>query len=366
MSMTVEALADWLGGEVIGDSTRVVEKVQSLSKAGPQSITFFVGDRNPIQLKGAAAAAILVDRKLQTALKTAGFPSTFILVDDPKDAFLAVAEHFAPPRVRPPVGISPDAYVSATAQIGRNTNIFPGAHVAAGVIVGDNCDIYPGVVIGRGCQLGDDVVLHPHVVLYEEIILGNRVTIHAGSVIGADGFGYRLVDGRHERIPHYGTVRIEDDVEIGACTTIDRAMVDETVIGQGSKIDNLVMIGHNCELGRHNMIVSQVGFAGSVTTGDYVVCAGQVGIADHIHLGNRSVLGAKAGVHKDVPAGERQIGVPAIPEADCRRVVMAQHKLPEMRQQLKALERQVEELTSKLAKLTSPGSVGKDAIREAA
>ena len=140
----------------------------------------------------------------------------------------------------------------------------------------------------------------------------------------------------------------------------------ETVIGQGSKIDNLVMIGHNCELGRHNMIVSQVGFAGSVTTGDYVVCAGQVGIADHVHLGTRSVLGAKAGVHKDVPAGERQIGVPAIPEADCRRVVMAQHKLPEMRHLLKALERQVEELTSKLAQLTSPGLTVNDGHREAA
>jgi UDP-3-O-[3-hydroxymyristoyl] glucosamine N-acyltransferase len=366
MSMTVEALAEWLGGEVIGDATRIVERVQSLSKAGPQSITFFVGDRNPIQLKGSTAAAILVDRKLQGALKTAGYPSTFILVDDPKDAFLAVAEHFAPRNVRPPVGISPDAYVSATAQIGRGTNIFPSAHVAAGVIIGDNCDIHPGVVIGRGCQLGDEVVLNPNVVLYENTIIGNRVTIHAGAVIGADGFSYRLIDGRHERIPHYGSVRIEDDVEIGACSTIDRAMVDETVIGQGTKLDNLVMIGHNCEIGRHNLFVSQVGLAGSVTTGDYVICAGQVGIADHIHLGTRSVVGAKAGVHKDVPAGERQIGVPAIPEAECRRVVMAQHKLPEMRQQLKALERQVEELKSKLAHLTSQGPIAKDAHREAA
>ncbi len=223
--------------------------------------------------------------------------------------------------------------------------------MAAGVVIGDNCDIHPGAVVSRGCRLGDDVVLHPNTVLYEDTVVGNRVIIHAGVVIGADGFSYRPVDGRHERIVHYGTVRIEDDVEIGACTTIDRAMVDETVIGQGTKIDNLVMIGHNCEIGRHNLFVSQAGLAGSVTTGDYVVCAGQVGIADHIHLGTRSVIGAKAGVHKDVPAGERQIGVPAIPEADCRRVVMAQHKLPEMRQQLRALERQVEELTAQLAQL---------------
>lgn len=357
MSMTVEALADWLGGEVIGDRTRVIEKAQSLSKAGPQSVTFFLGDRNPIQLKGSPAAAILVDSKLREALKDAGYSPAFILVDDPKDAFLEVAACFAPRRARPQVGISTDAYVSATAQIGKNTNIHPGAHVAAGVVIGDNCDIHPGAVVGRGCHLGDDVVLHPHAVLYEDIIVGSRVTIHAGAVIGADGFGYRLVDGRHERIPHFGTVRIEDDVEIGACTTIDRAMVDETVIGQGTKLDNLVMIGHNCEIGRHNLFVSQVGLAGSVTTGDYVVCAGQVGIADHVHLGTRSVLGAKAGVHKDVPAGERQIGAPAIPEADCRRVVIAQLKLPEMRHQLRALARQVEELSSRLGQL-APQAAG--------
>jgi len=366
MSMTVEALADWLGGEVIGDRTIVVEKVQSLSKAGPQSITFFIGDRNHIQLKGSEAAAVLVDCKLRAALKVAGYSPAFILVEDPKNAFLEVAAHFAPPRARPPIGISTDAYVNATAQVGKGTNIHPGAHVAAGVVIGENCDIHPGTVVSRGCQLGDEVVLHPNVVLYENTIIGNRVIIHAGVVIGADGFSYRPVDGRHERIPHYGNVRIEDDVEIGACSTIDRAMVDETVIGQGTKVDNLVMIGHNCEIGRHNLFVSQVGLAGSVTTGDYVVCAGQVGIADHIHLGTRSVVGAKAGVHKDVPAGERQIGVPAIPEAECKRVVMAQHKLPEMRHQLKALERQVEELSSRVAQLLSQGTVAKDATQKAA
>jgi UDP-3-O-[3-hydroxymyristoyl] glucosamine N-acyltransferase len=349
MSMTVGALAEWLGGEIIGDQTRVIDKAQSLGKAGPRSVTFFVGDRNHIQLKGSHATAILVDCKLRDALKVAGYSSAFILVDDPKEAFLEVAGRFATPRARPQIGISTDAYVSATAQIGKNTNIHPGAHVAAGSVIGDNCDIHPGAVVSRGCRLGDGVVLYPNAVLYEGTVVGNRVIIHAGVVIGADGFSYRPVDGRHERIVHYGTVRIEDDVEIGACTTIDRAMIDETVIGQGTKIDNLVMIGHNCEIGRHNLFVSQVGLAGSVTTGDYVVCAGQVGIADHVHLGTRSVLGAKAGVRKDVPAGQRQIGVPAIPEADCRRVVMAQHKLPEMRQQLRALERHVEALTAQLA-----------------
>jgi len=290
MSMTVEALADWLGGEVIGDRTLVVEKVQSLSKAGPQSITFFVGDRNHIQLKGSEAAAVLVDCKLRDALKVAGYSPAFILVENPKSAFLEVAAHFAPPRARPPIGISTDAYVNATAQVGKGTNIHPGAHVAAGVVIGENCDIHPGTVVSRGCQLGDEVVLHPNVVLYENTIIGNRVIIHAGVVIGADGFSYRPVDGRHERIPHYGNVRIEDDVEIGACSTIDRAMVDETVIGQGTKVDNLVMIGHNVRIGAHTVIAGCTGVSGSTVIGRRCMIGGAVGIAGHISIADDVVL----------------------------------------------------------------------------
>jgi UDP-3-O-[3-hydroxymyristoyl] glucosamine N-acyltransferase len=363
MSMTVAALAAWLDGEVVGDGSRLVERAQSLTKAGPRSLTFLTGEKSAIKTKGCEAAAVLVGRELRQELVPSTGGATFIVVADPKEAFLKVCARFAPPSARPEIGISADAFVSATAQVGANTNIYPGAYVGAGVVIGAHCDIHAGAVIGRGCRLGDNVVIHPNAVLYDDVQVAHRVIIHANAVIGADGFGYRLVEGRHQRIPHFGIVRIEEDVEVGAGTTIDRAMIDETVIGQGTKLDNLVMIGHNCEIGRHNLFVSQVGLAGSVTTGDYVVCAGQVGIADHVHLGSRSVLGAKAGVHRDVPEGERQIGVPAIPEADCRRVVMAQLKLPEMRQQLRALERQVEELTTRLERLTSPEA---DSARKAA
>jgi UDP-3-O-[3-hydroxymyristoyl] glucosamine N-acyltransferase len=367
MAIRVAALAEWLNGHALGNETLLIDRVQSLAKAGPGSVAFFAGPK-PTGLKPVSGAVLLVARQMQApAAALANTTCAFIVVDDPKEAFIRVATHFAPRRTRPEIGISSDAYVSATARVGKETNIHPGAHVGAGVILGDRCDIHPGAVIGRGCRLGDDVIVYPNAVLYEDVIIGNRVILHAGCVIGADGFSYRTVDGRHERIPHFGTVRIEDDVEIGANTTIDRAMVDETVIGQGTKLDNLVMIGHNCEIGRHNLFVSQVGLAGSVTTGDYVVCAGQAGIADHVHLGTRSVLGAKAGVHKDVPAGERQIGIPAIPEAECRKVVLAQHKLPEMRQQLRALERQVEELSARLNQLTSQAAEApKNSGREAA
>jgi UDP-3-O-[3-hydroxymyristoyl] glucosamine N-acyltransferase len=346
MAITVAALAAWLDGHALGNETLLIERAKSLSKAGPGSITFFTGNK-AAGLKPIDGAAILVARELGAELSpiTNG-NCAFILVEDPKGAFIRVAARFAPRRARPEIGISCDAFVSATARVGQQTNIHPRAYVGAGVILGDRCDVHPGVVIGRGCRLGDDVVVYPNAVLYDDTIVGNRVILHAGCVIGADGFSYRLVDGRQERIPHFGTVRIEDDVEIGANTTIDRAMIDETVIGQGTKLDNLVMIGHNCEIGRHNLLVSQVGLAGSVTTGDYVVCAGQVGIADHVHLGSRSVLGPKAGVHKDVPEGERYVGVPAVPEADCYRSVMLTQKLPEMRQQLRKLERQVADLAA--------------------
>jgi UDP-3-O-[3-hydroxymyristoyl] glucosamine N-acyltransferase len=346
MALRVAALAEWLKGQVLGNETLLIDRAQSLSKAGAGSVAFFVGTKST-GLKAISGGAVLVARQLSAeATGLVNGNSAFILVDDPKDAFVQVAAHFAPKRARPEIGISCDAFVSATARIGKETNIHPGAHVGAGVILGDRCDIHPGAVLGRGCRLGDDVVVYPNAVLYDEVIVGNRVILHAGCVIGADGFGYRTVAGRHERIPHFGTVRIEDDVEIGANTTIDRAMVDETVIGQGTKLDNLVMIGHNCEIGRHNLFASQVGFAGSVTTGDYVVCAGQVGIADHAHLGSRSVLGPKAGVHDDVPDGERYVGVPAVPEVECYRSVLALQKLPEMRQQFRRLERKVANLAA--------------------
>ena len=214
--------------------------------------------------------------------------------------------------------------------------------------IGDNCSIGHGVVIGAGCRIGNNVTIHPNSVLYDDVIVGNDVTIHATCVIGADGFGYRLVDGRHEHLPHYGTVRICDDVEIGAGTTIDRAKVGETVIGSGTRIDNQVMIGHNCVIGRNNLLVSQVGCAGSVTTGDYVVCAGQVGIADHVHLGDGAIIGAKAGVHRDMPGGQSYLGAPASPAGEATRQLMALKKLPELRSTVKKLQKEIATLTARM------------------
>ena len=193
-------------------------------------------------------------------------------------------------------------------------------------------------MIGRNCILAADVTIYPHAVLYDDCHLGERVIVHAHAVLGADGFGYRMQQGKHVKVPQLGRVEIAADVEIGACATIDRGTFGPTRVGTGTKIDNLVMVAHNCQIGRHNLLVSQVGIAGSTTTGDYVVMAGQVGVADHLHIGDRAQLGAKAGVHKDVPPDARMLGAPATPDKEQMRIMMSLERLPEMRKDVKKIK----------------------------
>jgi UDP-3-O-[3-hydroxymyristoyl] glucosamine N-acyltransferase len=353
MTITVDQLARQLQGEVVGDREREICDAKGLLKARSEDVTFVADDQNLRKLGQCRAGVLLVDASRQATAQQlmALNEATFIVVADPLLAFIETAKLFRPRRERPQIGISPHAHVDATASIGADTNIHPGVVISADVVIGRGCDIHPGVVIGAGCRIGDQTTIHPHAVLYPEITIGDRVLIHANAVLGADGFGYRFEQGRFIKIPQLGTVRVDDDVEIGACTTIDRGMIGPTVIGEGTKLDNLVMIAHNCELGKHNAFVSQVGLAGSVTTGDYVRCAGQVGIADHVHLGTGCTLAAKAGVHKDIPEGQTYVGVPAGPIDEQFKVVMAVQKAPEMRTQIRHLERQVAELTKQLQEL---------------
>lgn len=356
MPSTVEQLASLVAGEVHGDASHVIADGRSIERAGQQHVTFAGNEANVKKLAKCKAGAVVIGRALFTPQLVGGDIRSAIVVDDAQRAFLSLLQHFRPRRNRMPVGISPHATVSKSARIGENTNIFPGAWIGDDVVIGRDCEIHPGVVIGAGCVIGNSVTLHPNVVVYSDILIGDRTIIHAGAVIGADGFGYRFRDGRQEKVPHFGTVRIDADVEIGACATVDRAMIGETVIGEGTKIDNLVMVAHNCELGRHNVLTSQVGLAGSVTSGDYVVCAGQVGIADHVHLGTGCVLGSRAGVHKDIPAGETQIGAPSQPAAEAMKVLMAQRKLPTLLKTVRSLEAEVERLASQLAEIQQKGT----------
>ncbi|MFN0056767.1 MAG: UDP-3-O-(3-hydroxymyristoyl)glucosamine N-acyltransferase [Planctomycetales bacterium] len=350
ISATLENLALPIRGEILGDGRLEIRGAAALEKAGPHEISFAGDEQHLKSLRTAKAGACLVSRAQRGATLLSGAQPALVLVDDPLDAFLTILKQFRPPAPRPQVGVSPQATIDPTARIGADCNIYPGAFVDAGAVIGDRCDLYPGVFVGRQCRIGDDCIFHPHVVLYSDVVVGNRVVVHASAVLGADGFGYRFREGRFEKIPQLGWVEVQDDCEIGAGTTIDRGMIGPTLIGAGTKLDNLVMIGHNCEIGRHNAFASQVGLAGSVTTGDYVRCGGQAGVADHVHLGRGCTLGAKAGAHKDVPDGETHVGAPARPELEQLRILMSAVKVPEMRKQLRELEARMEALTQRLDK----------------
>ena len=346
-SLTVGEIAQILDAEVLGSDSATIDDVEILERAQTRHLTY-VGDLKSLpRLKQCRATVIIAPVNLRDELLRIQ-DRTFLLVPQPEVAFLSIALLLKPPRARSRIGASERAVIDPTAKIGANTNIHPLAVIGEDVVIGHSCDIHSGVVVGDGCHIGDNVVLHANTVLYYGILIGSHVTIHASCVIGCDGFGYRFVNGGHELLPHSGTVRICDDVQIGAGTTIDRAKVGETVVGSGTRIDNLVMIGHNCQIGRHNLLVGQVGLAGSVTTGDYVVCAGQVGIADHVHLGDGAVIGAKAGVHRDMPGGQTYLGVPAAPAAETSRQMMALRRLPEIRDSVKKMEKELELLQARL------------------
>jgi UDP-3-O-[3-hydroxymyristoyl] glucosamine N-acyltransferase len=349
---TLGQLALRVQGGVQGNAALEIRGAAALGKAGPNEISFATDEKNLRALAECRAGACIVGRKYRDSALLEGARQSFLFVDDPQDAFIAILREFRIERPRPKMGLSPAATISRTATIGPDCNIYAGVFVDENVVIGARCSLYPGVYVGRDCQVGDDCVLYPNVVLYADVRLGQRVIIHSSAVLGADGFGYRFRGGRFEKIPQLGWVEVASDCEIGSCTTIDRGMIGGTTIGEGTKLDNLVMIGHNCELGRHNAFASQVGLAGSVTSGDYVRCAGQVGIADHVHLGRGSTLGAKAGVHKDIPEGDTQIGYPARPEQEQLRIVMANRKVPEMRRQIRDLESRVGELARLVEQLT--------------
>ncbi len=350
MSQTVASLAILAGGKIQGDAERAISGAAALESAGAGDLSFVQDDKNFSRLKGCTAGAVLITAEAAQSLTA---PSTFslILVAEPQRAFQKLLPLFRKEQVRPPRGISAQASISPTAQIGPDCFVGPGVFVGEDAVIGPNCDLYPGVYIGPNCRIGASVTLYPQVVVYHGVHIGDRAIIHAHAVIGADGFGYRFEGGRFQKIPQLGSVEIQEDVEIGAGTTIDRGAIGPTVIGAGTKIDNLVMIAHNCVVGRHNVFASQVGLAGSCTTGDYVRLAGQVGVKDHVQLNTGCSVGAKAGVHKDIPAGETWIGYMASPEQEQKRIMLSMKRLPEIRQQVKDLERQVADLTEALARV---------------
>ncbi len=340
---TLLQLASLVQGQLDGDGGQVIAAARPVQEAVPGEISFIENDHHLRAVKDCKAAALVVPLaladKVRLLLANRPMPLALLLVKDALSAFITIAQHLHPEVPQSLQGIDPLACVHPSVTLGPEASVHAFASVGAGSTLGARCRIHSGVVIGRNCQIGADVTLYPNVVLYDNTVIGQRTIIHANAVIGADGFGYRLQGGSHVKVPQLGWVEIGDDVEIGACSTIDRGTFQPTRIGSGTKIDNLVMVGHNCQVGPHNLFVSQVGIAGSCTTGRYVVMAGQVGVADHLHFGDGSQVGARSGVMRDVPAGERVLGTPARSERDEKRILLSLEHLPELIKEIKRLKR---------------------------
>jgi UDP-3-O-[3-hydroxymyristoyl] glucosamine N-acyltransferase len=343
MSVPLAEIARLVDGSLVGPEELPIFGAATLACARPGEITLAENAKFAQLLARSQASAVIVG----PGFEPSGMP--YVLVGDAHAAFAKVVQHFRPKRAVRLIGISPAAQIASTAKLSEGVQIHPLATVADDVSIGPRSIIHSGVRLLDGCQIGADVTIFPNSVLYENTLVGDRVVIHAGVIIGAYGFGYSLVAGKHKLSHQLGYVEIGDDVEVGAGTTIDRGTYGPTIIGAGSKLDDQVQIAHNCRVGRHNLICSQAGLAGSATTGDYVVIAGQVGVRDHVHIGDGAMVGGQAGVMNEVPPGRRVVGSPAIDEREQYHVWATMYKLPTMRKKLHELERQVEELSRKLA-----------------
>ena len=341
MTLTIDQIAAQLAGEVVGDGSLQITGFSSAENARPGDLTFAEKEDYFTAAEQSPAAAIIVSGAFNASSKKA-----LIRVANARVAMARVLPVFFPPDEHPR-GIHPSAVIHPTAEIEPTAHLGPNCVVGARVRVGARSVLLGGNQIGRDCQIGEEVCLYPNVVIYARTLIGNRVAIHAGTVIGSDGYGYVFDEGRHRKVLQVGNVIIEDDVEIGANAAVDRGALGSTVIGQGTKIDNLVHVAHNVVMGKHCLIMGQSGFAGSTRLGDYCVVASQSGVAGHLKLGRQSTVGAKSGVMRDVPDGGTVLGIPAMPDKQMKRQWIGMQQLPDMIRRLRELERQVQELRNR-------------------
>ena len=338
-SKTLSELAALVGGIVVGEGNLPIVGVAPLQSATASELTFLErADRISLLQRKSQAGAVIVPQ----GIVAEGF--SVIQVANVLEAFETIARFFTPPREETVFDISERACIHPTASIGANVAVGHFAVIGEDVVLGDNVQIHSGVHIAAGCIIGEGTIIFPNVVLYRDTVVGSHCIIHSGTVIGAFGFGYDSSRGVHKLSPQIGNVVIGNDVEVGANSTIDRATYGSTIIGDGTKIDNFVMIAHNCKIGKHNLICAHTGIAGSTTTGEYVVMAGRVGVKDHVHIGDRAIIGAMAGILGDVEPNVRIVGIPATPEKEQMRIQIALQRLPEMQKQFKTLQSEVEKL----------------------
>ncbi len=342
MTLNLKQIADLVSGEVLGDPGTLVYGVSSITDAGPGDLVFADSRQHLSEAERSPAAAVLTKHHPDNCAKP------LVMVPDPRAAFSQVLELFAPASHVDP-GVHPAACVAASARVSPDACVGHAAYVGDDALIESGAVISPFAFVGAGVTVGEGTVLFPHVTVYPGCRIGRRVIVHSGSVIGADGFGYTQSSGTHNKVLHIGGVLIDDDVEIGANVTIDRARTGFTEIGAGTKIDNLVHVAHNVKIGRNSIIIAQVGISGSCTVGDNVLLAGQVGLKDHVKVGDGTQVAARAGLISDIPAGSKVAGYPARPFGEEMRIWASLSRLPDLVKQVRALEAEVRELRGRLS-----------------
>ncbi len=340
---SLAVLADLVGGCVSGDPSTFVSGVAPLESAGPEHISFLANPKRKEKLDNCRAGVIIVPPSLEGYVKT-----PLLLTENPYLAFAKILTYF---EVLPHkgLGVMPGASVDPGAVLGENVTISPGCVIAAGARIGRGTLLHPNVVVYADAVIGEDCVLHANVTVRERCILGNRVILHPGAVIGADGFGFAPDGQKYYKIPQVGHVVLGDDVEVGACSCIDRANMGVTRIGHGTKIDNLVQVAHNVQLGEDCVIAAQVGIAGSARIGRHCTFGGQAAVTGHVSLGDNVTVAGRGGVTNNVASNQALAGLPAMPHRDWLKSTMAMQHLPEMRRELKQLKLRFDELMEQLS-----------------
>lgn len=338
--MKLSELAAHIHGNVVGDGSIEITGIKNINEAGPGEITFLSHNRYKEALTRSKASAVIAKEVVE------GLTITHLIVDNPYYAFARVLEVFYK-KAEPTRGISQNAYISPEAYIEEGVTVFDRAYISDRCRIASGVVLYPGVYVGQGSSIGQGSTIHPNVIIRENVSIGKNVIVHAGAVIGSDGFGYVFEKGEHYKIPQVGGVIIEDNVEIGANTTIDRSTLGNTIIGTGTKIDNLVQIAHNVRIGQNCIIVAQTGISGSSVLGNGVVLAGQVGVVDHVNLADGVMVGAKSGVANDIKEAGGYSGIPAIPHKVWLKAQALYARLPELTKRLREIERLYEKKHSK-------------------
>ncbi len=341
MEKKLSEIAELVNGTVVGDGNTVIHDVKGINEAGKGDLTFIANPKYRSKLGTTRASAVLVSAEIEDSGKN------LLIVKDPYVSMAKILGIYYPEK-RDDVTVSENAFIADGAEITGDVTVYPGVYIGDGARIGSGVILYPGVFVGNNVIIGENSILYPNVTVYRKCIIGKRVILHAGVVVGSDGFGFANPGVENLKVPQVGFVQIDDDVEIGANTTIDRGTLEKTWIKKGVKIDNLVQIAHNVVIGENSVIVAQVGISGSTRLGKSVILGGQVGLVGHLDIGDNVMVGAQSGVPEDIPSNQVVSGSPHMPHRKWLRVQAHLPQLPEMRRTINSLQKKIEELEKKI------------------